>query len=90
MPLLGELKGDADAPTGSVYAPCVESSELGTIIQKEEIRKISRFYPLIEVWKVCMMPDHIHMIVRVKEDMPKEKHLGKMVCGLGLCLGAIT
>lgn len=81
MPLLGELKGDADAPTGSVYAPCVESSELGTIIQKEEIRKISRFYPLIEVWKVCMMPDHIHMIVRVKEDMPKEKHLGKMIAG---------
>lgn len=27
------------------------------------------------------MPDHIHMIVRVKEDMPKGKHLGMVVRG---------
>ena len=23
----------------------------------------------MEVWKVCIMPDHVHLIVRVKEDL---------------------
>ena len=36
---------------------------------KEEIPKIHKYYPQVEVWKVCIMPDHIHMIVRVKEDL---------------------
>lgn len=33
------------------------------------------------------MPDHIHMIVRVSEDMPKGKHLGMVVKGFktGCC-----
>lgn len=80
-PLLGELRGCADAQPGSPDAPRVECSELGSAILHDEIGKISQFYPWIEVWKVCIMPDHIHMIVRVKEDMPKGKHLGQMVRG---------
>jgi hypothetical protein len=36
---------------------------------------------MVEVWKLCIMPDHIHMIVRVKEDMPEGKHLGNIVAG---------
>ena len=39
------------------------------------------FYKMVEVWKVCIMPDHIHMIVRVKEDLPDGKHLGQVVAG---------
>lgn len=80
-PLLGELKGNAEAPLGSPDAPHIKYSELGTTIKRDEISKISRFYPQVEVWKVCIMPDHIHMIVRVKEDLPLKKHLGQMVAG---------
>ena len=36
---------------------------------------------MVEVWKLCIMPDHIHIIVRVKEDMPEGKHLGQVVAG---------
>lgn len=79
--LLGELKGTVDAPVGSAERPHVECSELGTIILRNEVPKINRYYPMIEVWKVCLMPDHLHMIVSVKEDMPIRRHLGLMVAG---------
>ena len=69
MPLLGKLVGRVDARPGDGDAPKVMLSELGAAIVKEEIPKINRYYPQVEVWKVCIMPDHIHMIVRVKEDL---------------------
>lgn len=81
MPLLGELKGNADAAPRSADAPRIELSPLGLTILGEELPKINRFYPMVEVWKACIMPDHIHLIVRVKEDMPKGKHLGQVVAG---------
>lgn len=73
-PLLGELRGDVDSPR-------VECSELGNTILNEEIPKITKFYPQVTVRKTCIMPDHIHMIVKVKEDMPPGKHLGMVVAG---------
>lgn len=79
--ILGELRGEVHAPKGSPDAPKVECSELANTILKDEIGKINKYYPQVEVWKVCVMPDHIHMIVRVNEDMAKGKHLGKVVAG---------
>ena len=69
MPLLGRLEGRVNARPGDGDAPKVMLSELGTAIVKEEIPKIHRYYPQVEVWKVCIMPDHVHLIVRVKEDL---------------------
>lgn len=77
MALLGALKGSL---AGEV-TPWVECSDLGTAIKQEEILKIHRFYPKLDVWKLCIMPDHLHMIVRVNEDMGEGKHLGKVVAG---------
>ncbi len=59
----------------------VELTRLGRVIRDEEVRKISEIYKMVEVWKLCIMPDHIHMIVRVKEDMPEGKHLGIVIRG---------
>lgn len=70
----------AASPAGKITAR-VELSALGKAIRDEEIRKIGKFYPMVEVWKLCIMPDHIHMIVRVKADMPAGKHLGQVVRG---------
>ncbi len=69
MPLLGKLWGRADARPGDGDAPKVMLSELGVAIAKEEIPKIHKYYPQVEIWRVCIMPDHIHLIVRVKEDL---------------------
>lgn len=74
-PLLGMLCGDTDEQAH------VEPTPLGMTIEKEEVKKISSYYPQVEVWKVCVMPDHLHMIVRVKESLPEGKHLGLIVRG---------
>ena len=81
VPLFGDLKGNAEATLGSPDVPHIEYSELGRTILRDEICKINKYYPQVEVWKVCIMPDHIHMIVRVKEDLAEKKHLGKVVAG---------
>ena len=77
MALLGTLKGGLEDGA----TPYVEYSALGRAIVQEEQKKINRYYPQVEVWKLCIMPDHLHMIVRVKEDLPKGKHLGAVVRG---------
>ena len=80
-PVLGALKGCSDVTFGSSDYPRVECTALGSAILHEEIRKIHQFYPMVNVWKVCLMPDHIHMIVRVDEEMAKDKHFGKVIAG---------
>ena len=59
----------------------IELTELGKVIFQEEMKKIPQFYKNVEVWKICIMPDHIHMIVRVKENFTDGKHLGDVVRG---------
>lgn len=76
-PVFGRLKGS----TAAGIKPFVELSPLGLAIRDEEIKKIHRFYPQVEVWKLCIMPDHLHIILRVREDLPAGKHLGMVVAG---------
>ena len=81
MPLSGPLKGDELASSATADAPRVVLSPLGEAIRDREIAKISAVYPMVEVWKLCIMPDHLHIIVRVKEKLPEGKHLGHVVSG---------
>lgn len=88
VPLLGTLRSTID-PTAAVSASgsgeaeraYVELSAVGRAIVEEEQKKINRYYPQVEVWKLCVMPDHLHMIVRVKEDMGEGCHLGFVIRG---------
>ncbi len=75
-PVLGKLIMSAGEQDTSV-----ELTALGKTIRNEEVQKISAIYKMVEVWKLCIMPDHIHMIVRIKEDLPEGKHLGHIVAG---------
>ena len=75
-PVLGKLVMSAGEQDTSV-----ELTALGKAIRNEEVQKISAIYKMVEVWKLCIMPDHIHMIVRIKEDLPEGKHLGHIVAG---------
>ena len=76
QPLLGRLV----MPTQQQGAH-IELTDLGKAICDEEVQKIPAVYKMVEVWKLCIMPDHLHLIVRVKEDMPEGKHLGDVVRG---------
>ena len=56
-------------------------SELGRRVLEDEVPIIHSFYPEVEVWKVAMMPDHIHLLLRVTRSLPDGKHLGMVVRG---------
>jgi len=66
---------------GTDEAPHILLSELGRRVLEQEVPKISRYYPMVEVWRVAMMPDHIHLLLYVREPLPKGKHLGMVVRG---------
>ena len=70
-----------DGKAASGVTAHVELTELGKAIRDEEAMKITAVYKMVKVWKLCIMPDHIHMIVRVTEEMPEGKHLGNVVAG---------
>jgi len=79
--LFGTIVGSAKGRPGSSEAPHVALSELGRRVLEEEVPKIHRFYPMLEVWRVAIMPDHIHLLVRVNAPLPEGKHLGHVVRG---------
>lgn len=79
--LFGTIVGSANARAGSSEAPHMALSELGRRVLQEEVPRISQHYPMVEVWQVAMMPDHIHLLVRVKAPLPEGKHLGMVVRG---------
>lgn len=54
-------------------------SALGAAVINNEIPKIHDYYPMVDVWQVCLMPDHIHMIVRISRPLPQGKHLGIII-----------
>ena len=77
-PLLGTLKGDADAPEGSPHAPRVELSPLGTEVQRCWYA-IHEHFPEVEVLALQLMPDHLHGILFVTRQMVH--HLGMVLKG---------
>ena len=73
MPLLGTITGDGVShPARMTYSP------LGEAILKA-LFNIPKFYSSIEILTQQLMPDHLHAIFFVKEDIPI--HLGAIICG---------
>lgn len=66
MPLFGDLVIPDDDP-GQAY---IASKELGEAILKLMFM-IPDYHPEVEIIQFCLMPDHIHFILRVKREMKK-------------------
>ena len=79
--LFGTLAGRTRAARGSAEAPHVELSALGRCVLNEEVRKISEHYPMVEVCRAVVMPDHLHLLLRVHQPLPEGKNLGQVVRG---------
>ena len=77
-PVFGRLVGNAFAPKGSKDEPRIELTALGQAVQSEWMG-IHEYYPQIEVMTVQMMPDHMHGILFVREQLPV--HLGQVISG---------
>ena len=79
--LFGTIAGRANGRPGTEDAPHVMLSELGRRVLEDEVPKIHRYYPEVEVWRVAIMPDHIHLLLWVRETLRGGKHLGMVVRG---------
>ncbi len=66
MPLFGDLVIPDDDP-GQAY---IARKELGEAILKLMFM-IPDYHPEVEIIQFCLMPDHIHFILRVKREMKK-------------------
>ena len=67
-PLFGEVKGDAFAPDGDLMAPRIVPSPLGLAV-KECWEKIPFYHSEVQILAMQLMPDHLHGILWVREDM---------------------
>ena len=77
LPLFGTLKGDPLATNGD-DKPRTVLTPLGEQV-KACWQDIPAHYPEVAVIKLCIMPDHIHGVLFVKESMPH--HLGTIING---------
>lgn len=76
QPVFGEIVGSTKA---GAEAPHLKPSQLGLTVLNNEIPKIHQYYPMVDIWQVCLMPDHLHLIVRINAPLPKGKHLGIII-----------
>ena len=79
--LFGQIVGHTRGQKGTEEYPHLLCSPLGERILQEEIAKISKFYKMVEVMKVALMPDHIHLLLNVRGKLPEGKHLGTVIRG---------
>ena len=79
--VFGSIEGRSRAAKGTPDYPHLQLSTLGKEVLEEEVQKIQKFYPMVEVWKTTLMPDHIHLLVCVRKPLPEGKHLGLVVSG---------
>jgi hypothetical protein len=76
LPVFGQVQGTTKA---GGEAPHIVPSALGQAVLNDEIPKIHHYYPMVDVWQVCLMPDHMHLIVRINKPLPTGKHLGIII-----------
>ena len=79
QPLFGRLEGDIRAQRGTPAFPHLVPSALGRAILDEELPKIHAVYPMVELWQVALMPDHLHLLLYVRQPLPPNKRLGQVV-----------
>jgi len=71
----GTTEGARTAETAARIA----LSELGLYVQNGAEAYLKELYPMASIWRLCIMPDHIHMIIRVSAQLPPGRHLGSII-----------
>lgn len=73
------VKGDAKITPGLPGCVYIERSPLGNIVQKA-LKDLPKDYPIIQMYQYCVMPDHVHILLRVLHR--SEMHLGFYIAKL--------
>ena len=79
QPVFGRLEGDIRAQRGTGAFPHLVPSALGRAILTEELPKIHACYPQVELWQAALMPDHLHLLLFVRQPLPPKKRLGQVI-----------
>ena len=78
-PVFGYLEGNIKAKRGTADFPHIVLSPLGRTVLENELPKIHSLYPQIEIWQAAIMPDHLHLLLYIREPLPQGKHLGHII-----------
>lgn len=76
--LLGHLEGDPSLPNGSEGCAHLVPSALGKAVE-EEWKNIPALYPQIKNMVLQLMPDHLHTIIFVESELPKNRPVGTIM-----------
>ena len=66
FPVFGKVIGDANIPYGSAGCADIQENKFGQIISKS-ILGLPKKYPIILIYQFKVMPDHVHMLLRVQD-----------------------
>lgn len=77
--LFGEIEGDIRSCYGEANYPHIVLSTLGEAV-REQILRLPEYYPQLSVSGFQIMPDHVHLIIFVHDQLPC--HLGIVIRGL--------
>lgn len=64
--VFGFVRGDARIQPGLPGCAYIEQTKLGQIIVKETVH-LPKEFPFFQIYQYQMMPDHLHILLRVKE-----------------------
>lgn len=67
-PSFGRIIGDPTIPNGSPGCAAISLSPLGKIV-RNAIYNISRIEPKIRLFQYALMPDHVHFLISVEEQL---------------------
>ena len=66
QPVFGRLEGDCDLPSSAPGYVFVRHTFLGSCIH-EALKKWQKEKPMLQIYQYCIMPDHMHLFLRVKQ-----------------------
>lgn len=75
----GSVAGDPHIPFGNEGCARIARTPLGNIIQKE-VYDIPQYHPEIRILQYVVMPDHVHILIHLKEY--SGKHIGYYIGNL--------
>ncbi len=68
-PAFGNLAGDPAVRPGEPGCARIDKTPLGKLVNKEIYNWPLRF-PVLQLYQYTVMPDHVHILLRVKEEIP--------------------
>lgn len=67
-PYLSEIKNSPVDVGADIIRPIMNYTEIGNLTEKS-IKQIHKHYDDVSVFKYCIMPDHIHMIISIMHEI---------------------